>query len=169
MNTMDHRIPLTVCGDTMDATEILEILGMVNEMENITKVEISLGRSPSLYIEKATAGGEPPSTTKVEVKPTQATPAAIPPGFGSAKAYEPSPPTNLATEGQRKYADDLAKKLGEGDMMNVVYGLAHALGVPADDILHPKQWLDSLTREQADSYLDVLEDQYKKMKRSAFQ
>lgn len=169
MNTMDHRIPLTACGDTMDATEILEILGMVNEMENITKVEISLGSSPSLYIEKATASSEPPSTAKVEVKPSQVAPAATPQGFGSAKAYEPNPPTNLATEGQRKYADDLAKKLGEGDMMNVVYGLAHALGVPADDILHPNQWLDSLTREQADSYLDVLEDQYKKLKRSAFQ
>ena len=40
----------TVCGDNMEATEILEILGMVNEMENISKVEITLGDTPSLVI-----------------------------------------------------------------------------------------------------------------------
>lgn len=142
---------------------------MINEMENIAKVKITLGDSPSIAIERTHPVSIKRSTPSPAVEPPKKEPSY--PGFTTAQDTPPSPPApvmNLATEGQRKYADDLAKKLGEKDMMNVVYGLAHALGIPAEDILHPDQWLESLTREHANSYLDVLEQQYKKMRRSAF-
>jgi len=54
-------------------------------------------------------------------------------------------------------------------MMNIVYGLAQVLEVPADEILHPDLWLEQLTRDQANSYLDILEQQYKKQSRGGFQ
>jgi len=143
----------------MEATEILEILGMVNEMENISKVEITMGETPSIVIEKAVSKEPAPEAKKVPVEASYA-------GFGSATGYAPEPATNLATEAQRKYADDLANKLGEGDMMNVVYGLAQALGEVADDILHPSLWKAQMTRDQADAYIDVLEQQWNKLKKS---
>jgi len=143
----------------MEATEILEILGMVNEMENISKVEITMGRSPKIVIEKTNSNEPAPKATKTPVEASYA-------GFGSAAAYTPEPATNLATEAQRKYADDLANKLGEGDMMNVVYGLAQAIGEVADDILHPSLWKTQMTRDQADAYIDVLEQQWNKSKKT---
>lgn len=149
----------------MEATEILEILGMVNEMENISKVEITLGDKPKLLIEKLAQEVE--ATNPVPPKPQpQAPKEASYPGFGDAGGYSPEANSNLATEGQRKYADDLAQKLGEGDMMNLVYGLAQALGEVADDILHPSLWKTQLSRAQADAYIDILEEQWKKQKRN---
>lgn len=148
----------------MEATEILEILGMVNEMENISKVEITLGDTPSLVIEKTPQVLE--SSNLGTLEPPQEAPAEAYPSFGSAGAYAPEANSNLATEGQRKYADDLAQKLGEGDMMNLVYGLAQALGEVADDILHPSLWKTQLSRAQADAYIDILEEQWKKQKRN---
>ena len=56
------------------------------------------------------------------------------------------------------------KKLGEGDMMNLVYGLAQSLGEVADDILHPSLWKTQLSRAQADAYIDILEEQWKKQR-----
>lgn len=138
----------------METTEILEILGMVNDLENISKVEITLSDPPSIIIEK-TSG-------------TNAKEASYP-KFTPALSHSPETPSNLATEGQRKYADDLANKLGEGDMMNIVYGLAEALGEVAEDILHPSLWKTQMTRDHADAYIDILEEQYKKMKKGGFQ
>ena len=134
-------------------------------MENISKVEITMGRNPSIYIEKADK--EKTKEGKTSVKREHSDTVETPhPGFGSASAYTPEPSTSLATEAQRKYADDLANKLGEGDMMNVVYGLAQALGDIADNILHPSLWKSQMTRDQADAYIDVLEQQWNKQKKS---
>ena len=128
-------------------------------MENISKVEITMGRNPSIYIEKTGSNEPVPEAKEAPVEASYA-------GFGSAAAYTPEPATSLATEAQRKYADDLANKLGEGDMMNVVYGLAQALGDIADNILHPSLWKTQMTRDQADAYIDVLEQQWNKQKKS---
>jgi hypothetical protein len=152
----------------MDTTEVLEILGMVNDLENISKVEITLGETPSIIIEKVVGAIEEKALPKEAEAPTKNELETFG-GFGAAKAYSPSPTGNLASEGQRKYADDLAKKLGGSDMMNIVYGLAQVLEVPADEILHPDLWLEQLTRDQANSYLDILEQQYKKQSRGGFQ
>ena len=159
---MNHMTPI----------EIIEMLSFMDSMENITRVrvlsgdfEIEVERDKSvsnLDTPVAVAPKEPESPL-----PTFA-PARPEDGFGSPTAAHPLH-SNLASEGQRKYATDLANKLGTGDMMNVVYGLAHALEVPADDILHPNQWAESLSRDQADAYLDVLEQQWKKSKRGGFQ
>lgn len=164
MSTMGRRTPLTACGDTMDATDILEIIGMVNEMENISKVEITLGESPTIVVEK-TPSAPGLSLGATNKTTTQAPKEASYPGFGMAAGYSPEPSNNLATEAQRKYADDLANKLGEGDMMNVVYGLAQALGEVADDILHPSLWKTQMTRDQADAYIDILEQEWNKVKK----
>lgn len=161
---MVHRTPPTACGDIMDATDILEIIGMVNEMENISKVEITLGETPTIVVEK-TPSVPDLSLGAANETPTQVTKEASYPGFGKAGGYSPEPSNNLATEAQRKYADDLANKLGEGDMMNLVYGLAQALGEVTEDILHPSLWKTEMTRDHADAYIDVLEQEWNKAKK----
>lgn len=138
---------------------------MVNEMENISRVEVTLGDKPKLLIEKLVQESKP-TTPVPNTQPQQVAEEASYPGFGSAGSYSPEANSNLATEGQRKYADDLAQKLGEGDKMNLVYGLAQALGEVADDILHPSLWKTQLSRAQADAYIDILEEQWKKQKKN---
>ena len=148
----------------MEATEILEILGMVNEMENISKVEITLGDTPSLVIEKTPQVLE--SSNLGTPEPPQEAPAEAYPSFGSAGGLC----TKLTPTSQQKVRGSMLmtshKKLGEGDMMNLVYGLAQSLGEVADDILHPSLWKTQLSRAQADAYIDILEEQWKKQKRN---
>jgi hypothetical protein len=50
-------------------------------------------------------------------------------------------------------------------MTNVVNGLAHALETIETEILHPSRWSTEMTREHASEYIDILESQYKKMKK----
>ena len=160
----------------MNTNELTELLMMIDEMSTLTRVVVSLG-DVTIEVDRTTgshtAPAEPTQVEQVQpvapAKPTQPAttapafaPASTSSGFGSPPAHPLQ--TNLATEGQRKYADDLANKLGTGDMMNVVNGLAHALEVPADDILHPSEWATRLSREQADAYLDVLEREWGKHK-----
>jgi len=137
----------------MNATEILDMIATINELENITEVEVTIGEA----------------TVKV-VKGTPEAPAL--PGFTPASAGSPSAPTqgfaNQASSGQVKYALDLANKIGNGNMTSVVNGLAHSLEMTTDDILHPDLWESDMTRDHASLYLDVLEAQYNKMKKGAW-
>ena len=91
---------------------------------------------------------------------------SLPPGQGFETAQSFSPREgSLATAGQVKFALDLANKIGGGNMTNVVNGLAHALETIETEILHPDKWSSEMTRDHASEYIDVLESQYKKMKK----
>ena len=138
----------------MDITEVIELMSMVDSMENIEEVTVTLGDNPSVTIKKSTQ-------TKV------ATPKALTPeqGFHSAQTFAPKPQGNQATAGQIKFALDLATKIGDGNMSSVVNGLAHALETVETEILHPDRWATEMTRDHASEYIDVLEAQYKKMQK----
>jgi len=137
----------------MNATEILDMIATINELENITEVEVTIGEA----------------TVKV-VKGAPEAPAL--PGFAPASAGSPAAPTqgfaNQASPAQVKFALDLVNKVGNGNTTSVVNGLAHALEVPVEDILHPDDWATQMTRDHASLYLDVLESQHKKMQKGAW-
>ena len=138
----------------MNITEVIELMSMVDSMENIEEVTVTLGDNPSVTIKKSTQ-------TKV------ATPKALSPeqGFHSAQTFVPKPQGNQATTGQIKFALDLANKIGNGNMGSVVKGLAHALETVETEVLHPDKWATEMTRDHASEYIDVLEAQYKKMQK----
>lgn len=161
----------------MNTNELTELLMMIDDMNTLTRVAITVGDT-TVEVERTVGSPTAPvaaPTPEPARTPGPTQPELPVPSFGVANAEDgfgplPAHPlqSNLATEGQRKYANDLANKLGTGDMMNIVHGLAHALEVPSHDILHPSEWAERLSRDQADAYLDVLEKQWGKQKRSGF-
>ncbi len=142
----------------MDAIEIIEILAMVNDMENISKVEIELGDNPKIVVEKGVSKPKPVTRTPEPEKTYT--------GFGKATTLAPEVSSpNLATQGQRKYAGDLRDFMNEAGVEDndIIYGLANALEEVSDDILHPSQWRDKMSRQQADAYITILELQRKQL------
>ena len=141
----------------MEPTEIIDMIAVVNDMTEIEKIEIEIGEA-KLTIVKKTAPNQvaEENTTTVSLPPGQ--------GFETAQSFSPRE-GSLATAGQVKFALDLANKIGGGNMTNVVNGLAHALETIETEILHPDKWSAEMTRDHASEYIDVLESQYKKMKK----
>jgi len=142
-------------GDNMEANDILDMIAVINELDNISEVEITVGEA-TLKVVKGAAEAPPlpgfaPASTG---SPTAATPA---------QAF-----SNQASPGQVKYALDLANKIGNGNMGSVVNGLAHSLELTVEEVLHPDKWAEEMTRDHASLYLDVLETQYNKMKKGAW-
>ena len=137
----------------MEANDILDMIAVINELDNISEVEITVGEA----------------TLKVVKGATEAPPL---PGFAPASTGSPATSaqafSNQASPGQVKYALDLANKIGNGNMGSVVNGLAHSLELTTDEILHPDHWESEMTRDHASLYLDVLEAQYNKMKKGAW-
>jgi len=139
----------------MEANDILDMIAVINDLDNISEVEISIGEA----------------TLKVVKGASEAPPL---PGFAPASTGSPaaSPPaqafSNQASPNQVKYALDLANKVGNGNMGSVVNGLAHSLELTVEEILHPDVWAEEMTRDHAALYLDVLEGQYNKMKKGAW-
>mgnify|MGYP006158974187 FL=1 len=143
----------------MDITEVIELMSMVDSMENIEEVTVTLGDNPCVYIKKRTAApAQAAKTTESELPQLVS-------GFETAQTFAPQASNNLATPGQVKFALDLAGKIGNGNMNNVVNGLAHALELTEHEILHPDKWSNEMTKEHASLYLDVLEAQHKQMKK----
>lgn len=138
------------CGDIMDASEILDMIAVINDMENISSVEVTIGEA-SFKIEKGV-------NKVVEPMP--------PTKFSTATDFSNGTVSNKATPGQVKFALDLANKVSNGNMTHVVNGLAHALELRVEDILHPDRWEAEMTREEAGEYLDILEAQYNKVKKA---
>jgi len=145
----------------MDITEVIELMSMVDTMENIEEVTVTFGDNPSISIKKKT---EAPAQA---VKTTQAGPPQLVSGFETAQTFAPKPNNGLATPGQVKFALDLAGKIGNGNLNNVVNGLAHALELTEHEILHPDKWGNEMTKEHASLYLDILEAQHKQMKKQS--
>ena len=141
----------------MELTEIIDMIAVVNDMTEIEEIEIKIGDT-RLKITKKTVPKKAVEENTVV--------ASLPPGQGFEPAQSFSPKEgSLATAGQVKYALDLANKIGGGNMTNVVNGLAHALETIETEILHPDKWSSEMTRDHASEYIDVLESQYKKMKK----
>jgi len=139
----------------MEASDILDMIAVINDLDNISEVEVTVGEA-TLKVVKGAAEGPPlPSFAPAST----GSPAASPP----AQAF-----SNQASPGQVKYALDLANKIGNGNMVSVVNGLAHSLELTTDEILHPDHWESEMTRDHASLYLDVLEAQYNKMKKGAW-
>lgn len=141
----------------MELTEIIDMIAVVNDLTEIEEIEIEIGET-RLKITKKTAPKQvaTENTTAVSLPPGQ--------GFETAQSFSPRE-GSLATAGQVKFALDLANKIGGGNMTNVVNGLAHALETIETEILHPDKWSSEMTRDHASEYIDVLESQYKKMKK----
>ena len=141
----------------MDITEVIELMSMVDSMENIEEVAVTLGDNPSVTIKKRTTNQVATPEGASNQPPFQ--------GFETAKTFVPQPASNLATPGQVKFALDLVNKIGNGNTTSVVNGLAHALELPVEDILSPDDWDTQMTRDHASLYLDILEAQHKKMQK----
>lgn len=141
----------------MELTEIIDMIAVVNDMTEIEKIEIEIGEAKLTIVKKTT-----PKPAVVE----STAPTPLPPGQGFEQAHSFTPREgSSATPGQVKFALDLATKIGNGNMTNVVNGLAHALETVETEILHPDKWASEMTRDHASEYIDVLETQYKKMKK----
>lgn len=142
-------------GDNMEANDILDMIAVINDLDNISEVEITIGEATLKVVKGA-----------IEAPPL--------PGFTPASAGSPTASqltqafSNQASPNQVKYALDLANKVGNGNMGSVVNGLAHSLELTTDEILHPDKWAEEMTRDHAALYLDVLEGQYNKMKKGAW-
>ncbi len=141
----------------MELTEIIDMIAVVNDMAEIEKIEIEIGEAKLTIVKKTTQ-------KPLAVESTTPTPLAPGQGFESAQSFSPREGSS-ATPGQVKFALDLANKIGGGNMTNVVNGLAHALETVETEILHPDRWATEMTRDHASEYIDVLETQYKKMKK----
>ena len=140
----------------MDITEVLDMIAVINDLENISEVEVSIGDASFKVVKGAT---EAPPLPGFAPATSNGSPTASPP----AQAF-----SNQASSGQVKYALDLANKVGNGNMGSVVNGLAHSLELTVDEVLHPDKWAEEMTRDHASLYLDVLEAQYNKMKKGAW-
>jgi len=147
-------------GDNMNAAEILDIIVMINELENISEVEMTMGEATIKVVKGVSQVAEPLpgfSTPTLPGSPTVAPAAPAAPAFN-----------NQASPAQVKFALDLVDKLGSGNTASVVNGLAHTLEVPVEDILHPDDWATQMTRDHASLYLDVLEAQHKKIQKGGW-
>ena len=144
----------------MDITEVIELMSMVDSMENIEEVTVTLGDNPSVTIKKRTTNQVAMPEAVSNQPPLQ--------GFETAQTFAPQTASNLATPSQVKFAIDLVNKLGNGNTTSVVNGLAHALELPSEDILHPDEWPTQMTRDHASLYIDILEAQHKKMQKGAW-
>ena len=141
----------------MNITEVIELMSMVDSMDNIEEVTVTLGDTPSVTIKKKTIEAKQAPMT---LGPDQ--------GFQTANGYTPKPQGNQASPKQVKFALDLANKIGDGNMNSVVTGLAHSLEMVEGEILHPDLWAEEMTMDHASLYLGVLETQYKKMQKGAW-
>jgi hypothetical protein len=144
-------------GDNMDAAEILDMITIINELENVSEVEITIGGAKIRVVKGA--------NQVAEMLPGFSTPT-----LSGSPTVAPATPAfnNQASPAQVKFALDLVNKLGSGNTTSVVNGLAHTLEVPVEDILHPDDWATQMTRDHASLYLDVLESQHKKMQKGAW-
>lgn len=141
-------------GDRMDIAEVLDMIAVINDLDNISEVEVSIGDASFKVVKGAS---ETPPLPGFAPAVSNGSPTASPQAF-----------SNQASSGQVKYALDLANKVGNGNMGSVVNGLAHSLELTTDEILHPDKWAEEMTRDHASLYLDVLEAQYNKMKKGAW-
>lgn len=138
----------------MDMTEVLDMIAVINELENISEVEVTIGEATL----KVTKG-----LSEAPALPGFAPAASAPPAPAPAQAF-----SNQASPKQVKYALDLANKLGNGNLGSVVHGLAHSLGVTTEEVIHPDNWAAEMTIDHAAQYLDILERQYNKSKKGAW-
>lgn len=153
---------------TVDIEIVTTMLSMIDKMENITEIELTLGdmsvkvkKESSSYTnttEELQSAGAPGRNMDVA--------SSSSPLFATAKEFSPVDTNGLrmASAAQVKYATDLVNKL-KATEMQIVNGLAHKLGVTVDDILPPSDWKDGMTTDHADQYIDILEEQWNKNKK----
>lgn len=155
----------------MDIEIVTTMLSIIDKMENITEIELTLG-DMSVKVKKESSSYTAP--------PEESRPAGVPNGehdegplgaeqmplFSTAKEFSPvdSNGMRMASAAQVKYATDLVNKL-KATEMQIVNGLAHKLGVTVDDILPPSNWKEGMTTDHADQYIDILEEQWNKNKK----
>lgn len=153
----------------MDIEIVTTMLSMIDKMENITEIELTLG-DMSVKVKKESSSY---TNTTEELQPAGApgrnmdvAPSSSVPLFATAKEFSPvdSNGLRMASAAQVKYATDLVSKLKAGENQ-IVNGLAHKLGVTVDDILPPSDWKDGMTTDHADQYIDILEEQWNKNKK----
>ena len=144
----------------MELNEVIELMSIVDSMESIEEVAVTFGDNPSITIKKITNTPQPTSAPAPAPQPKANE-------FETAQTFAPKPNNGLATPGQVKFALDLAGKIGNGNLNNVVNGLAHALELTEHEILHPDKWGNEMTKEHASLYLDILEAQHKQMKKQS--
>ena len=163
LTTMDPKIRRMRYGDNMNAAEILDMIATINELENISEVEIRIGGAKIRVVKGVGVVAEPLPGFSTPTLPGSPTVAPATPAAPPAPAFN-----NQASPAQVKFALDLVNKVGNGNTASVVNGLAHTLEVPVEDILHPDDWATQMTRDHASLYLDVLESQHKKIQKGGW-
>jgi hypothetical protein len=143
----------------MEITEITEILRHIDNM-NIHNIEIEMGEV-SIKVTKSNIAN---------TQPLQATTTMPPAVFSTAAEFKAEPRISengeeLASKGQVKFATDLAEKLSPGTPNNVINFLAHALELPLEEIPLPDTWEDTMTKDMAGLYLDILDHEHKKQRK----
>ena len=142
----------------MDEQTILEMIGMIADMETIHICEIEK-EGVKIRVEKAPIK-EHKSVSLIEGAPVREDPAKEEQleGFSMARDFTPTPPEeSLASPGRVKYARDMMQKeFGENDYRARDF-LAHVWELPIQDVPPLDTWDSTLTRSMAGAILDYME------------
>ena len=131
----------------MDEQTILEMIGMIADMDNVQICEIEKDGT-RIRVEKT---GSPIESV--------ADPIPEMSGFASAKNYTPAAPdTTLASPGQVKYARDMINKEFGTNYDRARDFLAHVWELPYNDVPAMDTWDETLTIEMAGAVLDYMEN-----------
>ena len=138
----------------MDEQTILEMIGMIADMETIHICEIEK-EGVKIRVEKVSAKSDSLIAT-APVREEQAEGQIE--GFSMARDFTPTPPEEtLASPGQVKYARDMMQKeFGENDYRARDF-LAHVWELPIQDVPPLDTWDSTLTRSMAGAILDYME------------
>ena len=138
----------------MDEQTILEMIGMIADMETIHICEIEK-EGVKIRVEKVSAK----SDSLIATTPVREEKAGEQlEGFSMARDFTPAPPEEtLASPGQVKYARDMMQKeFGENDYRARDF-LAHVWELPIQDVPPLDTWDSTLTRSMAGAILDYME------------
>ena len=138
----------------MDEQTILEMIGMIADMETIHICEIEK-EGVKIRVEKVSAKSDSLiATTPVREVPDEEQLE----GFSMARDFTPTlPEESLASPGQVKYARDMMQKeFGENDYRARDF-LAHVWELPIQDVPPLDSWDSTLTRTMAGAILDYME------------
>ena len=142
----------------MDAATIVELIGMINDMNNIDTVRLQT-EEVKLHVTKRSGSSPVKEVKKVkevnEVKVEQ-------PNFTTANNHETTVDDNIASFGQVKYARDLMQKEFGTDNNRARDALAHTLEIALTEVPDIDTWETTLTKEMAGAILDTMESKRKR-------
>ena len=151
----------------MDEQTILEMIGMIADMDNVHICEIEK-EGVKIRVEKTPIKEHKSDSliTATPVREDQTNEEQLE-GFSMARDFTPAPPEEtLASPGQVKYARDMIQKeFGEHEHRARDF-LAHVWELPIQDVPLMNTWDSTLTRTMAGAILDYMESHKRNSKYS---